>query len=72
MIEVKSCKDINGRRISIGDKVRYVQLDKKFEEIRTVKSIWKSGYFIKLYVEETKHAWYMPKLCAEKVIDETA
>lgn len=66
MIEVKSCKDMNGSRIRIGDKVHYVANGRVFPESRTVKSIWKAGYFIQLYVEEMTHPWYMPKTCVVK------
>lgn len=68
MIEVKSCKVLNGERVSIGDKVRYVNPhNEPVSEELTVSKIKKAGYFIELHTEERKYPFYIPKSCIEKV-----
>lgn len=66
-IEIKSFRDMDGNTVSIGDQVRYVTTREDYDQVRTVRRITKSGYFISVYVEDITHAWYMPKICVRKV-----
>jgi hypothetical protein len=69
MLEVKSFKDMDGKTVKVGDKIRYVspRSDKENEKVRTVKRITKQGYFISVFVEEMPHAWHQPSTCVRKV-----
>lgn len=69
MTEVNSFKDMDGKRVVIRDKVRYVSVHKEHEQVRVVQRIIKTGYFISVYVEGISHPWHMPRTCVRKVCE---
>lgn len=53
MIEVKSCKDVNGNTIHIGDTVGYIDFDKNIVvPSLIVERITKEGYFITIHTNK--------------------
>lgn len=55
MIDVKTCRDINGSRVKIGDIVGQINYDKDITRPHcVVERITKEGYFITIHTDKGK------------------
>lgn len=68
MKQVSSFRDVNGVRVTVGDRVQH----NRFHSLReiTVRNIFKAGYFIEVHADDTEggvYVFYCPKYSLRKL-----